>query len=237
MSSEQSGAVNSYFGTEKSKIYDQQIRQSIPGYEAIHAMTYALLSNALPVDAHILVAGAGTGMELISMGKQQPTWQFTAFDISPEMLSMCASNLRAAGVDKNVALVHGSAIDIPQKKHFDAATSLLVSHFIQDPTARLAYYTALCSCCKPGALLLIADLVGDKNHPSFELFGKAWRTYNLNNGRDEAELDDNFKKSSEVVSFLPEEVYCDMLEKAGFEVVKEFYRGFLFCGWVCRVGG
>lgn len=234
MSSEQAGAVTTYFGTEKSKIYDQQIRQSIPGYEAIHGMVYAFLVNELPHDARLLIAGAGTGMELVSMGKLQPAWQFTAFDISPEMLLMCEENLRAAGIDNKVTLVNGSAVDIPQKGHFDAATSLLVSHFIQDPTARLAYYTALCRSCKPGALFLIADLVGDKDHPSFELFGKAWWTYNLNNGREEAELAENFRKSAEVVSYLPEEEYCALLEKAGFEVVKQFYRGFLFGGWVCR---
>lgn len=92
--------VHDYFSLEKSKIYDIQIRQSIPGYEAMHHMVYAFLSNELTDDAYLLVAGAGTGMEIVFMGKHKPSWRFTAFDTSPEMLAVCAYNLREAGIEQ-----------------------------------------------------------------------------------------------------------------------------------------
>ena len=234
MTGSESLSVKEYFGSDKAKAYDEQIRQSIPGYEGIHGMVYAFLLNELPENAHVLVAGAGTGMELLYMGQRRPGWRFTAFDISSEMLTICEECLAGAGMRDRVTLVHGSTKDIPETMHYDAATSLLVSHFITDSTARATYYSGIAKRCKPGAPFLIADLVGDKTDPAFELFGKAWWTFNINNGRDPVELEEGFKKSAQVVSYLPEDAYCSMLTDAGFSVVKQFFRGLLFSGWFCR---
>ena len=82
---ENTSTVNDYFNAQKARLYNEIIRQSIPGYEALHDMVYGFLFEDLPDDAHILVAGAGTGMELQLLGKRCPSWRFTTFDISPEI--------------------------------------------------------------------------------------------------------------------------------------------------------
>jgi tRNA (cmo5U34)-methyltransferase len=227
-------SVHEYFNSDKSTRYDREIRMSIPGYEAIHGMVDAFLSDTLACDAHLLIAGVGTGMELVTLGKRHPQWHFIAFDQSPEMLSVCRNNVASMGMTGRVTLVGGTTGALPEDLRCDAATSILVSQFISDGTERRHYFNSLARRIVPGGLFFAVDLVGNRSQPSFEKFGKAWRTFNIYNGRDPDELDESFRRSGQVVSFIPEVDYCRMLEETGFEDISQFYRGLLFCGWVCR---
>ena len=83
--------TTAYFDRTRSSRYDQKIRASIPGYEALHAMVDDFLSPALPETARVLVVGAGTGMELLSLGAAHPGWRFTA---NLEILLSQSGNLR-----------------------------------------------------------------------------------------------------------------------------------------------
>lgn len=217
-------------------MYERQIRQSLPGYEALHAMTNAFLANELASDAHLLIAGVGTGMELVTLGKLHPGWRFTAFDLSPEMLAVCRGNVAACGVTNRVTLVEGTVDKLPEHARFDAATSLLVSHFILSEAGRQHYFSTIAQKLKPHALLIAADLFGEKSQPYFALFTQAWRTFNIVNGRDPVEFDEGLNLSDRVVSYLPEEIYCGMLAKADFVEVQQFYRALHFGGWVGRRG-
>lgn len=100
--------VREFFDSEKSLKYDRDIRISLPGYEALHGMANALLSEALGDEAHLLVAGAGTGMELLLLGTLHPQWQFTAFDPSPEMLSVCRERVAGKGMADRMTFFEGT---------------------------------------------------------------------------------------------------------------------------------
>lgn len=231
---EDTGTVNNYFSEEKSKIYNDKIRQSIPGYEALHEMVYDFLFEALPEEAHLLIAGVGTGMELQLLGTRCPGWRFTAFDISPEMIAVCRNVIRKSGLEERVDFVEGTVAALSEDIRFDAATSLLVSHFIVGREKRLEYFSSLSRLLKTGAVLLTADLTGDDTHVNHKRFSDAWRRHNINNGRDPDEFDDDLAQSEKVVEFLPEDAYRGILKTAGFIDLKEFYRAFHFSGWYCR---
>lgn len=225
--------VSSFFDVSKSTVYDSQIRQSIPGYDAMHLMVYAMLAESLRPDARVLVAGAGTGMELLAMGRKQPGWRFTAFDISADMLAVCTSSLARCAMQDRVNLILGSVDAVPEGVLFDAGTSLLVSHFIADAKVRQHYFSTIASRLESGGLFFCADLAGDSSQPIFSEFKKAWFRFNLENGRDREELKEGMAKSDQVVTYLPESEYIRMLADAGFTTINQFYRGFLFSGWMC----
>ena len=52
-----------HFGEDLSSVYDERIREIIPGYETMHAIAQHLLCDHNRDDANILVAGVGTGYE------------------------------------------------------------------------------------------------------------------------------------------------------------------------------
>src|SRR5215213_1036635 len=68
--------------------YDLAVRRINIGYELIFELTTALLRANCPDDAHLLIVGAGGGMELQTFGMAAARWQFTGIDPSADMLAL-----------------------------------------------------------------------------------------------------------------------------------------------------
>ena len=81
--------------------YDLIVQQLIPGYASLARLAVALLA-ASPLagrqGAAVLVAGCGTGAELVEARAQRPDWQLTAIDPSAEMLAAARQRLGAEGI-------------------------------------------------------------------------------------------------------------------------------------------
>lgn len=65
--------------------YDKLIEMALPGYGAMQTMVLACLKSRLPETASVLVIGAGTGTELVTLGCRNPHWQLTGVDPSNSM--------------------------------------------------------------------------------------------------------------------------------------------------------
>ena len=85
------------FDAERAAAYDDRIRRLAPGYDLLQSTVASVLAARLPDDAHLLFVGAGTGAEIVTMGRNVSRWQFTAVDPSPDMLDRCRSRV---AVDK-----------------------------------------------------------------------------------------------------------------------------------------
>ena len=68
--------------------YADETPRRVPGLADLHRMTMLLLSERAQQAAHILVVGAGGGMELKAMAEAQREWQFTGVDPSAAMLDL-----------------------------------------------------------------------------------------------------------------------------------------------------
>ena len=86
------------FDAERAAAYDDRIRRLAPGYDLLQSTVASVLAARLPDDAHLLVVGAGTGAEIVTMGRNVSRWQFTAVDPSPDMLDRCRSRVAEAGL-------------------------------------------------------------------------------------------------------------------------------------------
>lgn len=223
--------VATYFGADHAAIYDRRIRQRCPSYEALHAMLASWLSS-IPGDARALSAGAGTGAEILTLGQRFPDWQFVAADISSDMLDACRQRLAAAGMVDRVAFHHGPLQGFRAAEPFNAATSILVSHFILDPTERLAYYRAIADRLRPGGTFILADLFGAPGTPEFSLLFEAWLASFAAQGMSAEDLATERAHFQRDIAFLPEEELLAMLETAGFSCPVRFYQTWLFGGWV-----
>lgn len=148
----------SRFKDEQAAGYDLRMPKLIAGYDTLYDITTAYLSTRLSENAHILVIGAGTCREIITLAQQQPKWRFTAVDPSQSMLDIGKAKLRAIGCDDRVTMICGTIDEVPDIIGFDAATSMLIMHFI--PEAEKAnYLTAIHHRLRSGSPLMIADLM------------------------------------------------------------------------------
>jgi tRNA (cmo5U34)-methyltransferase len=226
--------AQSYFDRTRSSLYDRKIRASIPGYEALHAMVGDFLGAALPETARVLVVGAGTGMELLNLGAAHPGWRFTATDLSSDMLAIGRANVEAAGLADRVTFHLGPVHELPDGPAHDAATSILISHFVKPHEERERFFRSIASRLRPGAPLVTADIVGERGDPAFAHFWEVWKNHYGAAGIPAPEVEEDFARSAATVAFIPEQALTALLVASGFTDVRRFFQAFLFGGWVAR---
>jgi tRNA (cmo5U34)-methyltransferase len=73
--------------------YAQGPIRQVPGFQGMQQMARLLLAERVPDDGHVLVLGAGGGLELKAFADAQPGWRFTGVDPSAEMLKLATTTL------------------------------------------------------------------------------------------------------------------------------------------------
>jgi len=159
------------FAGAEAEGYDAKIRARVPGYEAMHAIIAAALLTDVPADGRLLVVGAGGGEDLIALAQACPTWTFTALDPAPDMIGLAQRRVASAGASERVQFHTGFVSDLPDDARFDAATAILVSHFLPDDGARASFFDEIARRLPPAGVLVTADLMADLcDHPVY----RAW---------------------------------------------------------------
>lgn len=174
----------------QSSGYERLQSQVIPGYGSLARLSVALLA-ASPVaaasGADVLVAGCGTGSELLEAVAQRPDWHLTALDPSADMLQEARQRLGdQPGLQWQQSTVE-ALLDTPgMAGRFAGALSVLVLQSLPDDGSKLAFLTALARCLKPGAQLVLVDLM-QTSLPSLEAqLDQAWRGFQRASGLEDA---------------------------------------------------
>jgi len=208
--------------------YAARTEKMVPGLSDLHKMAAVLLAERVPTDAHILVLGAGGGLEIKAFAQLHPDWHFDGVDPSEQMLVLARQTLGPFASRVNF---HQSYIDSIEAESFDAATCFLTLHFLPEPE-RLKTLQALFRRLKPGAPLVVAhhslpgsvsdkDLWLDRNAAFAKVSGLTMPSGGI---RQSA--------SRDLLPILSVAQDTALLRDAGFVDVDLFYAGFTFRGWV-----
>ncbi len=219
------------FNGEFSNEYDDVVPNIIPAYHSIYELTQHLLRDKLNAEARILVAGAGTGKEIIYYLKSNPHWSFTGFDPAEPMLSIARKKVAAASLENRISLVHGLVNDVTEKE-FDAATSILVMHFLPDDGTKLNFLKGIANKLKPGAPLALVDIEGEIGSEEFNTLNAAWKNQQIFKRGDTDRVKKEFIIREKEVQFIPQERIESLLEEAGFIKIHKFFKAYLFGGYV-----
>lgn len=228
------------FDRERATQYDLDIRKAIPGYESLHGMAQSLLQTSLSGSAKLLIVGSGTGMELVNYSKVNPSWSLTGVDPSSEMMAIAQSAIVEGKLQERVNLHTGCVNSLPETEPMDAATLILVMHFLSDDGAKLQLLKDIAQRLKSGAKFIIVDLHGDKSASYFSQFFKAWQNFYFSQLDDETrtEVEARFQPSiNNSMYFVTEARIIELLQMAGFGQVTKFYHAFLFGGWIAQYTG
>lgn len=212
--------------------YDKMTPSVFPGYEVIHQMALACLQTKLPDETNLLVAGAGTGMELVKFGQGNSKWQILGVDPSEKMLTIAKNKLQHHGLSEQIKLFKGYINDLPEISIYDAATSILVMYYIPDDGSKLAFLQSIVRRMKPSSTFILIDFFGEKGTDDFQqmisLMKEFWKEMGIPEAK-KAELLEIMNKSLYPVS---ETRVLELLQQAGFSKVTQFYRGLLIGGWM-----
>lgn len=214
---------------ERSIEYDYDIETIIPGYGILHEDVEHLLINLLPSNSEILIAGFGTGYEAINYAINNPSWKITGFDIAKEMLNVANEKIKELNLKNRIYLVHGKANQI-ENKLFDAATSLLVMHFIPK-NEKEKYLNEISMRLKTGAKFIFADITGDPNSLGFQTFLNAWKSFQYRNRKNKEGIEETFKHVNENLHIISYDDTVSLLKESGFEDVQLFFKSLVFCGF------
>lgn len=206
--------------------YTRDAPNKVPGLADLHRMATLLLAEHATNDAHILVVGAGGGLETRAMAEAQVGWRFTGVDPSAAMLDLARQTV--VPFTDRVELIEGT-VDQARDGPFDGATCILTLHHI-DRGARLSTLYQIRCRLKPGARLVIAGHSAPGPDP------ERWMTRSVAFG-DRAGLD--WEKSAATGRMMAERLPLltppqeeELLREAGFAEVALFYAAFSFRGWV-----
>ena len=158
--------------------YDLVIQQLLPGYASLARLAVALLAaspQASRPGSSVLVAGCGTGAELLEARAQRSDWQLTAIDPSSAMLEEARARLeqREPG-GQAVTWRQSTAEDLGAEAEFDGALSVLVLQSLPDDGTKLAFLSALARSLRPGGQLVLVDLMRPERSALQAQIDAAW---------------------------------------------------------------
>lgn len=206
--------------------YAADTPRKVPGLADLHRMVMLLLAEGAPGNAHMLVVGAGGGLETRAIAEAQPGWRFTGVDPSPAMLDLARQTLTPfAG---RVELLQGTIEQAPAGP-FDGATCLFTLHHL-DLNERLKTLAGIRRRLATGTRLVVAQHAPPG--PSPERWMALSAAFSDREGPDWDKATATGRMMTERLPLLTPAQEENMLRDAGFTDVELFYAAFSFRGWV-----
>ena len=147
--------------------YDRLLEPWIPGYTSLARLSVSLLAAsplARAPGAEVLVAGCGSGAELLEARQLRPDWCLTAVDPSAEMLTLARDKLARAATEADTGVVkppiqwmEGTVEELAMESCFDGALAVLVLQGLPDDGGKLRFLSSLARWLRPGAQVVLVD--------------------------------------------------------------------------------
>ena len=220
------GNLNAFLDPVSVSDYIRETPRKVPGLADLHKMAALLLAERALGAAHVLVVGAGGGLEIRAMAEIQPDWRFTGVDPSPAMLDIARQTTSLCA--ERTYLAHGTAIDAPAGP-FDGAVCLLTLHFL-DWHERLETLREIRRRLKPGGVFVAA------HHTEIDGQSELWlaRSAAFAAGPTSApgQAAASAKAMAERLPLLSPQQEEACFRQAGFQQPSLFYAALSFRGWV-----
>ena len=220
--------MSSFSDPQEVARYAERPAKQVPGFHALQQMTALLLAETVPHDGHVLVLGAGGGLELKVFAEAQPEWNLVGVDPSAEMLNLASATL--GPLASRVELLEGY-VDTAPEGPFDGATCLLTLHFLP-AEERLHTLAELRRRLKPGAPLIVAHHSVPQAEDQKLRWLHRYAAFAAASGVAAQDAKSTVATMSGRLPLLSPEQDVNLLRKAGFDNVELFYAGFTFRGWI-----
>ena len=202
----------------------------MPGFHDVHRMAGVLIREYAPPDAHVLVHGAGGGLELEAFARENLDWTFVGVDPAKPMLD--EARMRLGELNERVTLHHGFAEDAPAGP-FDAATSLLTLHFLS-AADRKKTVSEIVRRLKPGSPFVTAHCSFPQDPEHRDAWLARHREFTMASGVDAEEAERGRKDIADSLEVFDPEIDEKILRDAGLSDVTLFYTAFTWRGWIGR---
>lgn len=218
----------------EADLYHEQAAHFVPGYASIYEIAGCYLNLNIPDKANILVVGAGAGMEIKTLAKFSPDWQFTGVDPSSKMLDFAKYWVQRDNLENRVKLIEGLISDVSDNDLFDAVTCILVMHFLKDEAEKLELLRNIYRKLKPGGILILADSIMPSNPQDFQLFKQLYQKHAEFHGEPDAKIQQLLTVIDNSAFPITSKKETELIVKAGFSTPVTFYSSLYFQAWFAK---
>ena len=200
------------------------------GHSGVLQMAAVLLAEHAPTDGHILVVGAGGGLDTRALAMVGGYWRFTGVDPAVPMLDL-ARTILGDEIMQRVDLIPGDVQAAPEGP-FDGATLILVLGLIPDDGSKLKTLHDIRRRLKPGAAFVLVDRCDAADSPHFDRNLDRYIAYAIHSGVDPDTLKN--ARASHLANTSMATAARDeaLLVQAGFTGIESFYHAMNWHGWV-----
>lgn len=202
----------------------------VPGLADMQRMARVLLAERAPVDARLLVLGAGGGLELKVFADGQPGWTFDGVDPSAAMLDLARQLLAPHGARVRL---HQGYVDAAPPGPFDAAACLLTMHFMP-PAERLHALRAIHGRLAPGSPFVVVHMSIPADAEARARWMARDEAFAVAGGVPPDLAHQRREGITAGLSVLAPQEDEALLAQAGFAGIEVFYVGGAFRGWICH---
>lgn len=200
----------------------------VPGFADMQRMAQVLLAQSAPLDARVLVLGAGGGLELKVFADAAPAWTFDGVDPSAPMLALARETVGVHGA--RVTLQEGYVDAAPQAP-FDAAACLLTMHFMP-PDERARTIRAIHRRLRPGAPFVVAHMSAGEDDATRSRWLVRDEAFAVSAGvppEDARRRREGLARQLPILSPRQDEA---LLREGGFRDIDLFYVAGIVRGWI-----
>lgn len=214
------------FENERASGYNRFVETWIPNYGYFMDCLPKILRETNPKD--LLVVGCGTGNEIERFVHTSEPWNITGIDPSPEMIKQAKEKFQAY---ENVKLIEGLVSNLERERKFNAATLLLVLHFMEDNGDKFSLLKSVSERLVSGAPFVMLDITGNKGQITENL--KVLKNL-LPDELEEEQTSERLKRIQNELFPVSEERISKLCVEAGFEKPLRFFQSSIYMGWMTK---
>jgi tRNA (cmo5U34)-methyltransferase len=215
-----------------STVYDEQVRKTIPYYDAFHEQTMRLVAAFDSQPATWLDTGAGTGALVEQACDRFPATRFLVADPAAAMLTQARTRL--AGKERVTIMEPAGSQHLALPEPVDVVTATQAHHYLR--TAERAAATRAChALLRPGGLFVTFENIRPSTAEGTELARRMWADFQTAQGRSADEVQRHLARFD--VDYFPLTVqqHLELLTDCGFTAVELFWYSVMQAGfWAVR---
>ncbi|MEM6735949.1 MAG: class I SAM-dependent methyltransferase [Bacteroidota bacterium] len=216
-----------FFEKERALVYDNFISKWMPGYHTFMSMLPFVLLREKAAIYKVLIAGCGTGNELLALNGQHPDWRLTGIDPSAGMIEI---GLQKTGNLKNIEMLVGTIDQLPKDVLYDAGVLSLVLHFLSDDGSKQKLLQEVVDRLHPKASLVLCDVFGTKDELNRNL---DLLSYIVTEGEAiTPEIQSRLDRIATEFHYIPEERLEILFKEVGLSSPQRFFQSTIYGGWI-----
>lgn len=220
------------FGTETATVFDDMVSRSVPFYDEIQRMTCEIAASFAVPGTNLYDIGCATGTTLLALDNViNPAVHLIGIDNSSEMLDKAKAKLAKSGNRQKIDFVNADLNDPPRIDNATVVIMLLTLQFVRPLNRDRLVKEILNGLCDDGCLILLEKVTGPCTMLN-RLFIEYYYNFKRRRGYSDLEIAQKREALENVLIPYHNEENRNLLLKAGFQHVEEYFRWYNFSGLV-----